>query len=266
MTIPSMEQGGATYFLLAIHATTSMSYAVSLSLTIKVQGMKIRDFEGEDVLKAVSFLRGSLQRLAMCKQMPPNMIHQVLKIFGTSSNYKFNGFFNTWYNTLEQRSMTGGVSMESLVKVKTILTMASPQYRAMTEEGTWAVRKKQGASFTTSVGALNGNAAPLDRTNGGPGSVGSPGSVDIPKWKKAPAPGEPSERLFKGKPKYCCDTCARWVRHSSAEHVTRPASIAPSSHLDKQCNSVVVENAAAPAPEASAPQSQVGSILRRTGL
>ena len=103
MTIPIEEQGGPTYFKIAMDCIMSVSYNISLALiNKKVDHMRIRNYEGENVLTAVSFLRGALNRLEMSDDLPKIIVYKVLNIMQTSSNHRFNNFFAQWYMQLDK--------------------------------------------------------------------------------------------------------------------------------------------------------------------
>jgi hypothetical protein len=68
MDVDDFKTGGTTYFKLCIDSITSMSHTVSMSLSIRVSKMTIKQFNG-------TFLRGATQRLNMSNMLPPPTCH-----------------------------------------------------------------------------------------------------------------------------------------------------------------------------------------------
>ena len=77
--IPEEEKGGATYFKLAILCMTSMGYAVTRALEMKVSYLKIVDFDNGDVHKALKFFKGGHQRLWLEQPKSPNHINYMFQ-------------------------------------------------------------------------------------------------------------------------------------------------------------------------------------------
>ena len=234
MTIPIEEQGGPTYFKIAMDCITSVSYNISLALINKVDHMRIRNYEGENVLTAVSFLRGALNRLEMSDDLPKNIVYKVLNIMQTSSNHRFNNFFAQWYMQLDT-TCKGRVRIEELITVDEILEQATRQYNILLEENRWIIAKKKGAGFNannnepsaqTVADKGKNKGTGLQRSGGGdpkPGTGNKGGDGKrTPKWSIPPGPGEPTERMWKNKPEYWCEKCNRWRRHSTREHTDNP--------------------------------------------
>ena len=232
LSVPDIEQGGPTYFALAMSHVASSNYAASVSLMDKINNIRIRDYPGNDVEKIVGFLRGALKRLENCNQTPPDLIMRLLKIFQTAENYKFNNFFAMWYSqlvtTLELDNTKS--TLEELVTAEQILNVANRQYTTMIQDGTWLIQKKKHQSnhqkqnnFSnknvtneTETKSEDKPKAHLQRndetrTNGRRGKT--------PKYLQPPKEGEPDERMYKGKPEYWCKKCNKWVRHPTKDHV-----------------------------------------------
>ena len=275
MTIPLEEQGGPTYFKIALDCITSVSYNISLALINKVDHIRIRNYEGENVLTAVSFLRGAINRLEMSDDLPKNMVYKVLNIMQTSSNHRFNNFFAQWYMQLDTMCK-GSTRIENLISVDEILEQATRQYNILLEENRWIINKKKGAGFNANKQEHSGQTANdngktkatgLQRTtdpkpNNNNDNKGNDGSKPkTPKWSIPPGPGEPTERVWKNKPEYWCEKCSRWRRHSTKEHTDNPNGRANNNKTPKES-----KVSFSPDTSAHAATTDTRSILRRTGI
>jgi hypothetical protein len=206
MGIPLSEIGGPTYFKVAMECITSMSHSVSRALSLKVQSLKIRDFEGENVLRVISFLRGALSRLRVVNMVPPDTEFILFEIFQSTTCQKFNLFFTTWYTQRETQKLTSISGSISDLDTEIIFRVAESQYRTMLEDGSWQVTAKRGSGFC-------GEATPKGGANNAEGQEGDGGARHIPKYRVPPGEGEPHQRMFKGAMEYWCGRCKRWNKH-----------------------------------------------------
>ena len=106
--IPEEEKRGATYFKLAILSMTSMGYAVTRALEMKISFLKIVDFDDGDVNKAIKFYKGGHQRLWLVQPKSPNTIKNIFQFLQTSPCFKFNNYFSTMEANLETKCMLEG--------------------------------------------------------------------------------------------------------------------------------------------------------------
>ena len=81
---PEEFKGGPTYLKLLQQLVLSTSEKSLRSLTNKLARLTIADFPGEDVTKAVSFIRGAVLILKDNNALPSDIITQVLQIFKKS--------------------------------------------------------------------------------------------------------------------------------------------------------------------------------------
>jgi hypothetical protein len=220
MNIPEVERGGPVYLKIALDYITSVSYAVSLALTLKVQKLKIKDFDGEEVPKVVGFLRGALARLQGSSTMnKQDTIYQLFKIFQTTSNWKFNNWFANWYGNLQTQAMMNGVfDLSTMVKPEQIFTMANQQYMTLVEEGSYLPKRKtQTQQYKADGGKSGGTANAEESLTADVAGDGKP--KRLPPWKKPPGKGEPHKRQYKDEDEWWCPTCKKWTRHDpKVEH------------------------------------------------
>ena len=229
MGIDPFTLGGATYFKYAMMCITSMSYTVSMTLSIRLTKLTIKQFEGEDVLKLISFLRGAIQRLTMNDMLPPHMPYLIYQMFQTSSCEQFNSFFASLY-AREQAdvAVAGGTTQ---LEIETLFQLADQQYRTYVEDGSWVKKAKKGSGFLAGVicwfckqeGHLAKDCKKKQKQQKSGGSNGKgnanaadgKGNAPLQPWKKPPGPGEPNERVHKGKKEYYCATCVGFSKISS---------------------------------------------------
>jgi hypothetical protein len=191
------ETGGATYFKSAIDCITSMSQTVSMALSIRLSTLTIKGFDGENVPRVISFLRGATQRLKMSNMLPPHLSLMVYRILQSSSCIPFNAFFAALYAREEADVMIYGPTKR--LTAEQLYMMADGQYRMFLEASTWTVSGKKPSAFTTEAGAR-----------------------PLPPWKLPPKTGEPHDCEFKGRPEYWCGRGCGWNRtHSGPGHKTK---------------------------------------------
>ena len=220
--------GGATYFKIAMECITSMSYSVSMALSVRITKLSIKQFDGEDVIKVISFLRGAIQRLTMNNMLPPHMYN----ILQSSSTEKFNAFFDSLYAQKEADAIIKSTSIS--LDVETLFHIAENQYQTLLEDGSWVSTTKKGSGFI--AGMLCWRCRKEDhmakdcpdadtsnqstRSNSNNNRNQSTNRSTAP-WKKPPGPGEPHTRTHKGKEEFWCDKC-KWNRtHKTKGHKTK---------------------------------------------
>jgi hypothetical protein len=175
-----------------------MSQTVSMALSICISNMTIKSFDGENVPRVISFLRGATQRLTMSAMLPPHMSLTVYRIFQSSSSTPFNAFFAALYAREEADIMLFGPSKR--LNAENLYMLADSQYRMFLEAGTWSVSSKKPSAFLADAN----DTRPL------------------PPWKQPPKAGEPKQHEFKGRPEYWCDKGSGWTRtHAKPAHKTK---------------------------------------------
>jgi hypothetical protein len=199
------EVGGATFFKIALECITSMSHTVSMSLSIKITNLTIKKFDGENVIKVISSLRGATQRLTMSGMLPPHLPIILYRIFQSSSCVQFNNFFAALYAREEADVILYGPHRR--LPAETLFRVAEHQYRTMLEDGTWTVVGKKPSAFNTE----------------GKGEGKGDDSKPLPPWKTPPKESEPHEREFRGRNEFWCTKCG-WNRtHLTPKHQSKGA-------------------------------------------
>ena len=139
--IPEIERGGPTFFHIMCAVLTSTSEDAVRSLTEKIQNMKLSDFQGEDVDKAVSQLRGAIARLTIIEKIPADINQQLIEVFQTSSVPDFNLVFHTLGETIRLNISNRTFEPDD------ILRQAERAYKDFYEAGKWTNAGKPESAF-----------------------------------------------------------------------------------------------------------------------
>jgi hypothetical protein len=113
------ERGGPLFFKIMTSLLQTDSVAVVQALKDRLTKMNLKNYEGEDVMKAVSHIRGVIKRLRGLERtdttghvietkVPSDLSKTLLEIFQTSSDDKFNKMFEHLFLTGFQASITQG--------------------------------------------------------------------------------------------------------------------------------------------------------------
>lgn len=138
---PTEEQGGPLMFLIMIKKLVIDNESAVTYLKTKVEKMKLSDFEGEDVGRAVSLLLGAYKRLRALDKVPDDLPKKLIKIFQTSSNAKFNELFSHLETRAEiDEKLSGKANWPS---VDSLLKLAESSYLEMTSTEQWSGVKKR---------------------------------------------------------------------------------------------------------------------------
>ena len=154
------QRGGPLFFKIMMTLLQTDSVAVVQALKDRLTKMNLKNYEGEDVMKAVSHIRGVIKRLRGLEKtdstghvtetkVPPDLSKTLLEIFQTSSDAKFNKMFEQLFLTGFQASITAGEA--GYGKPEFILKQAESYYSALyaSDYGwTGEVQKKQKSVFT----------------------------------------------------------------------------------------------------------------------
>ena len=143
--------------------------------------------------------------------------------------------------------------------VETLFQMAEQQYRTLLEEGSWVKRTKKGSGFMAGTicwickkeGHLARNCLTKDQEEkagkgpgGGSKKQGNGKDGKQKPWRKPPGPGEPEERMYKGRKEFYCARCKCWnPTHPTPQHKTKAELTAAG-----QANNANPSPAPAPAP------------------
>jgi hypothetical protein len=157
----------------------SNSVAVLQSLRDRITNLNLKDYNGEDVMKAVSRIRGVLKRLrslerrdasgnVLIAKVPSDLAKTLLEVFQTTSDSNFNKLFEAKFLFGFQESITKGD--KAYGTPKEILIQAESYYSALYSSKlgwTGEVQKSHKSAFTTT--GAPGQAARICFTCGGTG-------------------------------------------------------------------------------------------------
>ena len=215
--VPSEYECGPLYFFYMMKRIISSSEDAVVSLIGKVKGMRIMDFEGENVPKATGQIKLAIKRLEILDKVPADIERIVLDVLQTTSVPEFNGFFKQLHTNLKQLP-------NFVLSTSKVLSMANSQYNELLQIGTWTGTKKQPASFNAGMSTGEGppnNPHTPDLCN----RCGKthPGPCQILHWRRVtPKDGESHSKRVNDKTYNWCAKCKMWtLTHTAETHVSR---------------------------------------------
>jgi hypothetical protein len=250
---PEEHKGGPTYLKLLLSLVLSTTEKSLRSLTDKLSKLSITDFPGENVMKAVSFIRGVVLILRDNQSLPSDLISLALRIFKASTCDVFKLHVTNMDSLVEL-----GVKTYDL---DTLLTNLDQKYLELLGRSEWtptSTPKGQGSSFLAdgssenilkiicfNCGGIghgtNNCTKPLNDTEINlrkeiMSNYGQSGSTNRKKSDKSsytrngtkrdptkipPRRNEPHEKVIDGVKKFWCGKpgCRAWTDHSSSQHV-----------------------------------------------
>lgn len=150
--VPHVERGGPLFFqvmMKLIVATTSKSLR---ALTTKLEKLQLRDFDGENVQRASSYLKGTITILKSHDALPHDIENSIFKIFINSSTSDFNSFVSHLQNSRKT------VLVRSQLNPEDLLNQIEAEYNNLLSTGEWLAKStdaNQGSAFMASGGAPN---------------------------------------------------------------------------------------------------------------
>ena len=235
------NQGGVLFFKLMMDTISATTYSEALLLLKVVRELQIKKYDGEDVPKIVGYLRGLHDRLSAADLVPPDWTKQVMRICSTSSNTQYNRNFINWDSDIEREVIRQGGKYDDHVQPDQIYELAIKLYNMYVNdpEKYWLPTKKKNTHNAVKSEEGRAESSKNETKNTGNSDDKAKGTKKqaneqslkengegktVPKYMKAPEPGEPWERMFRGKPEYWCPKCGRWRRHKAEEHRDQPVA------------------------------------------
>ena len=145
------EKCGPVYFKIMMDIIFSDSDKSLRALVTRLQTMKLTDFAGENVMKASSFIRGSLKILRGCEFEPKDMDSLIVEFYKSSTNAELTNHMSVFASMMD-----AGLHDFTIDKV---IMAAEKKYKTLTSTGQW---EKLGEGDGKSV-----FAAQLERRGGG---------------------------------------------------------------------------------------------------
>lgn len=255
--------GGPTYLKLLSTLVMSTSEKSLRTLTQRLSTLSITDFDGENVSKAVSFIRGAILILRDNKALPADITMQVLQIFKKSTCEPFRLHVTNIDSFIELRVKT--------YTLDELMTNIDSKYIELLSRNEWTAKSttnSQASGFTAfdsslkkvicfNCGGLHHvvSECPHPRDNAAIelrkelmskyGTTAKPtsnstgtneGNKQKDPFVQPPRPGEPREKTINGKTYHWCGKvgCKRWTDHSTITHDTymqNKGASKPSGHL-----------------------------------
>lgn len=132
-TIPSIYHGGPLFFYYMMTFVTTTSDQAMRVVVDKLNRLRLSDFDGENVLVAVSFLRGAIQLLSNNGAVPHDILNTVFNMMRTCSTPAFVSFVTNLETMFELPDLVKDRSVEFLLdKLETKYTslLGSSQWLA----------------------------------------------------------------------------------------------------------------------------------------
>ena len=261
-------KGGPTYLKLLLGLILSTSQKSLRSLTDKLQILKITDFPGENVSKAVSFIQGAALILSNNEAAPPDLMSLVLRIFSKSTCAKFRVHIDNINSLIELNQLTA-------FTLDQLLTSLDKKYIELVSRNEWTpliTSPNSSSSFMAGDKAL-GNLRRIICFNCG--GIGHPvadcpqprndamielrksimGDYNKSRSSKTPNPllippkkGESHSKYINGTLLHWCGRgpCRKWTDHPTSEH---PPDLADTS--SESANAASTNNPPSSAPSTS---------------
>lgn len=134
------EKGGTLYFIIMMDILQSSSEEAAKYLIKTVKGIKITDYDGENVETIVGLIRGAVYRLQNLRSgtnpdsIPTDFVEDIVNLFQTSSVERFNRTF-ALIDIITRLTKLGGTAWKPTIE--NILSLAYEKYRRLYSIGEW---------------------------------------------------------------------------------------------------------------------------------
>lgn len=263
----SEERGGPLIFSIMMRLLQSQSDSAVQYLINSVKNLQIRNFEGENVSKVVSLVRGAYKRLKSITKLPEEFPQWVLQLLQTSTVPAFNEGFSHLQRNIEVVDMLmNNTLVPTYPSIENMLAVAQRRYLEMISTNQWSglTRKANQSAF---VGAPPGivrkvscwncgadghtikdctkplNQASIEQrkkafrdakgTGNGKKGDGNKGTKRAPQKWSPPTADERNRRVINGKPMFYVTKTSRWepdkkaAGNAPAGHVAAPPAVPP---------------------------------------
>jgi hypothetical protein len=140
---PFEQRGGPLFFKIMLDLLQNNSDDTATYLINVIKNLKITDFDGEDINKVVSLIRGAVSRLGNLKMksglraLPEDFAEILLKVFKTSSVPEFNKLFEHFTIQTQLASFNPSSAVAQRPTVEHVLRFAESQYRRLCSMSAW---------------------------------------------------------------------------------------------------------------------------------
>lgn len=246
---PKADRGGVVYYFHLMELVSPSLEGAIRTLITGLNSMKLPDFDGENVTKCVTHLRGAFDLLTQNRALPHDIDRTLFEILKTSSTTTFNdeviaiGFSRKH----------GGIYMAKTLD--NILDVIEQTYIDLVASGKWLATNNKAEKEST-FGVIDHSKSTCwncgetghaisdcskaknqvaikkrreeffnKRNKGNRGNVSSGGSATntetVSKSKIPPKEGETHERTVGDRKIFWCGTCEKWTNHKTSEHVSK---------------------------------------------
>ena len=246
--IPESEKGGPTYLMMMIKKIIATSDTALRGLTKKLENLKLTDYDGENVLDCVTFIRNAVKIMRDHDSIPHDIKPIILEIFGATTCVRFEQLVSAIRTELDLKRTN--------YDIEAILKILEEDYQDKIGSGKWTPKgtdKVEGSTFSISkedTMCLNcgefghmvkdcpkaidqtaiakrkkllfkgkGDSQNSDNKNKKKDkSKNSNTDKSKDPKKQPPKAGEDHEKNFDGKKFKWCGKCGKWTNHSTKEH------------------------------------------------
>jgi Zinc knuckle len=141
--------------LLQSHSDNAVQYLIN-----SIKNLKILNYEGENVSKVVSLVRGAYKRLRMITKVPDEFPQWVLQALQTSTVEPFNESFAHLQRNIEVvETLSSGLAVPKYPQVENMLQVAQKLYLDMVSTNKWSglTTKANQSSFVAQQGNNGSN-------------------------------------------------------------------------------------------------------------
>jgi hypothetical protein len=246
--LPERMKGGPTYLYLVIEKIIATSETALRGLINKISSMKLTDYDGENVLDCVTYIRNGIKVMKDHSSIPHDIKSIVLEVFSSNTCERFGAVVSALRSDVDLK--------RNQIDVDEILKLLERNYQDKLGSGEWtakdsstnegstfmmtmdnmmclncgkfghkvkdcpepineeAIAKRKKLLFKSKEGNQTGNGK--GRKSKDRGNSGSEKNRD-PK-RQPPKNGEEHEKTFDGKKLNWCGKCGKWTNHSTKEH------------------------------------------------
>lgn len=249
--LPESEKGGPTYLMMMIRKIIATSDTALRGLTKKLETLKLTDYDGENVLDCVTFVRNAVKIMRDHASIPHDIKSIILEIFGATTCVRFEQIVSAIRTELDLKRTD--------YEIEDILKILEEDYQDKIGSGKWTPKgtdKVEGSTFSVSnedIMCLNcgefghmvkdctkpicqlaiakrkkllfnfrgkgGDSDKGDKKTNKKGKKNESNS-DKPKdpKKQPPKAGEEHEKIFDGQKLWWCGKCGKWTNHKTKDH------------------------------------------------
>ena len=245
---PKEERGGVVFYYHLMELVSPSLDGAIRTLITGLNSMKLSDFDGENVTKCVTHLRGAFDLLTQNTALPHDIDRTLFEILQSSSTKTFNdeviaiGFSRKH----------GGIYKPSTKTLDDILDAIEQTYIDLIASGKWLATSNKAEKESTFASVIDHSKSTCwncgetghaisdcskakdqvaikrrrdeyfnKRNKGNRGNVSDDKNGGVSKSKIPPKEGETHERAVGDRKIFWCGTCEKWTNHKTSEHVSK---------------------------------------------